>query len=174
MGITMPSLAPAIGDFLAARLTTLGVRIREHRKALRISATDAAEAAGMSRVTLHRIERGEASVAMAAYFSATAALGLELQVVTPPERTRGGRVDPIAPSAPPASPTLPATIRLADYPQLERLVWQQHGLVEVSPAEALSLYERNWRHVDLQSMDLHEHALVKALARELSAGRLLV
>ena len=173
----MPSLAPAIGDLLAARLITLGMRIRDHRKALRISATDAAEAAGMSRVTLHRIERGEASVAMAAYFSATAALGLELQVVTPPERSRGGRVDPIAPPAPPAppaSPTLPATIRLADYPQLERLAWQQHGLVEVSPAEALSLYERNWRHVDLQAMDLHEHALVKALARELSAGRLLV
>ena len=134
----------------------------------------------MSRVTLHRIERGEASVAMAAYFSATAALGLELQVVTPPARTRGSRVDPIAPPAPPAppapaaSPTFPETIRLADYPQLERLAWQQHGLVEVSPAEALSLYERNWRHVDLQAMDLHEHALVKALARELSAGRLLV
>ena len=164
----MPALAPAIGDLLAARLMTLGVRIRDHRKALRISATDAAEAAGMSRVTLHRIERGEPSVAMAAYFSATAALGLELQVVSPPQRTRDGRVDLIAPAE------LPVTIRLADHPQLERLAWQQHGVVEVSPAEALSLYERNWRHVDLQAMGPHERALVQALADRLSAGRLLV
>ena len=164
----MPALAPAIGHLLAARLMTLGVRIRDHRKAMRISATDAAEAAGMSRVTLHRIERGEPSVAMAAYFSATAALGLELQVVSPPQRTRDGRVDLIAPSE------LPETIRLADHPQLARLAWQQHGVVEVSPAEALSLYERNWRHVDLQAMGPHERALVQALADRLSAGRLLV
>ena len=168
MRIIMPSLAPAIGDLLTARLMTLGLRIRDHRKALCISATDAAEAAGMSRVTLHRIERGEPSVAMAAYFSATAALGLELQVVSPPQRTRGGRADPIAPAE------LPVAIRLADYPQLERLAWQQHGVVEVSPAEALSLYERNWRHVDLLAMDPREHALVKALGDGLSAGRLLV
>jgi transcriptional regulator with XRE-family HTH domain len=36
-------------------------------KALKVSATTAAEAAGMSRMTLHRIERGEPSVTMGAY-----------------------------------------------------------------------------------------------------------
>ena len=69
---------------------------------------------------------------------------------------------------------LPGTIRLADYPQLERLAWQRPGLTQLSPEEALSLYERNWRHVDVQAMDAHEHALVDALARELAGGRLLV
>jgi len=38
--------------------------LAEKRKALRVSATVAAEAAGMSRVTLHRIEKGEPSVTM--------------------------------------------------------------------------------------------------------------
>ena len=40
------------------RLQELGAQIRARRKALGVSATAAAESAGMSRVTLHRIEKG--------------------------------------------------------------------------------------------------------------------
>ena len=85
----MPALAPPIADATAAKLHTLGKRIRTQRKELRVSAAAAAEASGMSRVTLHRIERGEPSVAMAAYMSAIAALGLELEVVDPQDRRSG-------------------------------------------------------------------------------------
>jgi transcriptional regulator with XRE-family HTH domain len=70
---------------VAARLAELGERIREHRKRLKVSAVATAEAAGMSRVTLHRIERGEASVTIGAYMNAVAALGLDLRVVDPGE-----------------------------------------------------------------------------------------
>ena len=62
----MPAAAPPLPDHLGPRLQALGERIRAQRKQHRLSAATAAEAAGMSRVTLHRIERGEPSVTMGA------------------------------------------------------------------------------------------------------------
>ena len=168
----MPALAPPIGDAPSAQLQSLGRRIRAQREALHVSATYAAEASGMSRVTLHRIERGEPSVAMAAYMNAIAALGLELEVVIS-QNPLGGRLAAGERPLPPSS-QLPATLLLADYPQLKHLAWQLHGVAEVTPEEALSLYERNWRHVDQGAMDTRERALVDTLARELAGGRLLV
>ena len=53
----MPATAPPVATVAAAHLAQLGQQIRAQRKALRINATVAAEAAGMSRVTLHRIEK---------------------------------------------------------------------------------------------------------------------
>jgi len=160
----MPAPAPLIDDAVAAKLAAIGERIRAHRKALRVSATTAAEAAGMSRVTLHRIERGEASVTMGAYISAAAALGLELAVVDPQDRSADES----------AKPALPSVIRLTDFPQLKRLAWQLHGETEITPKQALELYERNWKHVDREAMNASERALVDTLARELGGGRLLV
>ena len=75
----MPSKSPATTDICAAQLQALGAQIRSQRKALRLSATVTAEAAGVSRVTLHRIEKGEPSVTIGAWCSAMAALGMELQ-----------------------------------------------------------------------------------------------
>lgn len=163
----MPALAPPIGDTVAARLVALGERISAHRKGLRVSATAAAEASGISRVTLHRIERGEPSVAMASYMSAITALGLALEIVNP-QAQRGSQ------AIPGEMTLLPITVALADYPQLQRLAWQLHGVQEVTPKEALALYERNWRHVDRSAMAQHEYMLVNALVRELGGGRLLV
>ena len=74
----MPAPSPFTTEEVVTRLGAIGACIRAQRKALHVSATTAAEAAGMSRVTLHRIERGEASVTMGAYLNATAALGLAL------------------------------------------------------------------------------------------------
>ncbi|HEY0817804.1 MAG TPA: helix-turn-helix domain-containing protein, partial [Rhizobacter sp.] len=76
----MPARAPTPDLAAAARLGTLGLGIRARRKALGVSAQAAAAAAGMSRVTWHRIEGGEPSVTMGAYLNALGALGLELQV----------------------------------------------------------------------------------------------
>ncbi|HKW83533.1 MAG TPA: helix-turn-helix transcriptional regulator [Burkholderiaceae bacterium] len=159
----MPAAAPPIADPVAAKLAAIGGRIRAHRKRLGVSGTTAAEAAGMSRVTLYRIERGEPSVAMGAYLGALSALGLELDVV-----------DPSAKAVPPTRAVLPAAVRLADYPQLKRLAWQLHGVDEVTPLQALGLYERNWRHVEVDALEPHERALVAALTSQLGEGRLLV
>ena len=58
---------------------------------------------------------------------------------------------------------IPARIHLSDYPQLKQLAWQVHGTDELSPIEALSIYERNWRHVDVKALEPHEQQLVEAL-----------
>ncbi|OGT29844.1 MAG: hypothetical protein A2W28_05305 [Gammaproteobacteria bacterium RBG_16_51_14] len=54
-------------------------------------------------------------------------------------------------------------MHLADYPQLKQLAWQVHGTDELTPAEALSIYERNWRHVDVKALEPRERQLVDAL-----------
>jgi len=158
---TMPAPAPPLAAEVAQQLAQLGERLRLRRKAQRITAAAAAEAAGMSRVTLHRIERGEPSVTMGAWMATAAALGLRLDLHDPAQ-------------ADAAATALPERIRLADYPQLQRLAWQLHGVEDLSPQEALSLYERNWRHVDASRLTMKEIALVHALATALGGGRLLV
>ncbi|MBL0727358.1 helix-turn-helix domain-containing protein [Piscinibacter sp. HJYY11] len=159
----MPARAPTPDLAAAARLGALGLDIRARRKALGVSAQAAAEAAGMSRVTWHRIEGGEPSVTMGAYLNALGALGLEIHVA-------GVVVMPAKAEAPP----VPQRIVLADYPQLKRLAWHAPGLTELTPAEALSLYERHWRHLDREALDPRERALLEALARQEGGGRLLV
>ena len=52
---------------------------------------------------------------------------------------------------------------MSDYPQLKQLAWQVQGTDEVTPAEALSIYERNTRHVDIATMDARERNLIDAL-----------
>jgi transcriptional regulator with XRE-family HTH domain len=160
----MPAVAPATGENVAAALAALGERLRAERKRLGVSAVNAAEAAGMSRVTLHRIERGEPSVTMGAYANAAAALGLVLGVAGPAPAASG--------RAKPAD--MPQRIRLADHPQLQRLAWQYRGATEVTPAEALSLYERNWRHVEQSALSPQERALIEGLVAHLGGSRLLV
>lgn len=163
MGYTMPAKAPPVGDVLATRLQALGKRIRAHRERQKVSATVAAEAAGMSRVTLHRIEGGEPSVTMGAYLSAIDAVGLQLELRDPQARPATADVA-----------SLPERIRLADFAQLKGLAWQLHEVDELSPADALNLYERNWRHIDQARMEPAERALLQALVDRLGGGRLLV
>ena len=151
----MPSTAPILPEQCAAQLQALGAHIRAQRKALRLSATVTAEAAGLSRVTLHRIEKGEPSVTIGAWCNALAALGMELQAHT------GAQGQPAA--APNRAGWIPARVALADYPQLRALAWQVHGTDTLTPAEALGIYERNARHLDMEAMPPHEKALLDAL-----------
>jgi len=159
----MPASAPQLPAELAARLRTLGELIRSRRKALGVSAASAAEAAGMSRVTLHRIEKGEPSVTMGAYLAAVAALGLKLEIGEPARGARSVGTD--------REGWIPARIRLSDYPQLRQLAWHVHGTDSLTPAEALGIYERNWRHLDLDAMEPAERQLVDALRTALGEAR---
>ena len=144
-----------------SELAQLGARVRAARKAQKVSASTTAEAAGISRVTLHRIEHGESSVAIASWFAAGVALGLKLDWVDPTT---------------PAQAALPSTelIALAEYPELKRLAWQLPHVEEVSPQDALALYERNWRHVNTQALSMKEVALINALAMTIGRGAPLV
>ncbi len=87
---TMPARNPAIATMAADKLIALGEKIRAHRKALHISATTAAEAAGLSRVTLHRIENGAPAVTIGAYFNAMAALKLDFGIFEPADLATEG------------------------------------------------------------------------------------
>ncbi|MEW6479306.1 MAG: helix-turn-helix transcriptional regulator [Pseudomonadota bacterium] len=151
----MPAATPPLIPTASTALKLLGERIRAHRKALRVSATAAAEAAGVSRVTLHRVEKGEPSVAVGAWANVMAALGLMWQV-------NSSRVDDDG-EAKDLSQWLPVRVRLADYPQLKSLAWQVHGTDELSLVEALDIYERNDRHLDRDAMSERERALLSAL-----------
>jgi transcriptional regulator with XRE-family HTH domain len=144
-------------------LRALGARLRERRKQLKVSATVTAEAAALSRMTLYRIERGDPSVTMGSYLSVASTLGLEFQLRDQQEvKSCLGPVE------------LPAKIRLADYPELKRLAWQIKKSTLLSPAEAMSIYERNWRHIDLSALTDSERGLIRSLAALFGKEGLLV
>ncbi len=159
----MPTPAPRQYLAAATQLRTLGERIRGQRQGLRISANAAAQASGMSRVTLHRIERGEPSVTMGAYVNAIAALGLSMLVQ-----------DANAEASPPQNLPAHAPVHIADYPQLRQLAWQLPDTADLTEQEALALYERNWRHLDFEKMDATERQWIDTLVRTQGQGHLLV
>lgn len=149
---------PASGSVSPA-LIALGAQLRAARKAQKVSAVALAEVAGLSRLTLHRIERGEPGVAMGHWLAVAQALGWQFQLRAPGQE-------------PPAD--LPESIVLDDYPALRQLAWQLPGGSELDPAAALALYERNWRHVDVDALSPRERAFIRALTRALGHGGLLV
>ena len=152
----MPAKPPETTKAAAEKLVELGKQIRTHRKSLRVSAVAAAESAGMSRVTLHRIERGEPSVTMGAYLNAMTALGMELSLHCRSDSLSNTETqDKLG--------WIPARINLENYPQLKHLAWQVRGTNELKPAEALGIYERNWRHVETSALESEERNLIEAL-----------
>lgn len=156
----MPAKPPIINQSAIDKLIAIGMQIRIHRKALRITAVSAAASAGMSRVTLHRIERGERSVTIGAYLNAMQALGLDFRVhdqassIAMLNDTRAGWI--------------PVRIRLQDYPELKRLAWHVQGADELTPVEALGIYERNWRHLDTALLTSKEQDLIDGLRQVLA------
>ena len=152
----MPAKAPSNPTIVTEQLIVLGARIRAQRKALRVSATALAEASGMSRVSVHRIEQGEPSVTMGAYLNVLAALGMTFSAMVVADEPSENAADNKA-------GWLPARVRLADYPALKQLAWQVQGTNELTPREALGIYERNWRHLDEAALLTHERNLIDAL-----------
>lgn len=145
----------------------LGQALRARRKALGISMAAAADAARISRVTWHRLEKGEATVALGSLHAAARVLGVELRLQAP---------DTARPAAEhPVEAWLPLQVRLDDYPQLTRLAWQVGDATRVvSPREALGLYERNWRHLQPELLEPKERALIDALRQVFGAEELHV
>ncbi len=166
----MPATSPPVTTAAARYLATIGATLRSRRRQLRISSTTMAEAAGMSRVTLQRIERGEPSVTMGAYLNALTALGMGFELGAE-EAGRPVSRQP-ADTAPQSDPS--AAIPLSQYPQLRQLAWHLPGVQALPPATALALYERNWRHIDLVHLDPTERALIDSLIATFGKGHLLV
>ncbi|HWS27480.1 MAG TPA: helix-turn-helix domain-containing protein [Xanthomonadales bacterium] len=146
----------------------LGQALRASRQALAISATAAAEAAQMSRVSWHRLEKGEPGVAIGLLLAAARVLDMEVRL-QPLAALRNDHEDA------PLDQWLPLRIRLDDYPQLRQLAWQvADGKQVLTPREALGLYERNWRHVQPELMEPREQALLDGLRQVFGAEQLRV
>jgi len=145
-------------------LKNLGLALLAQRKALKLSAIATAEAAGVSRVTLHRIERGESSVSMGAYAAVGQALGMAFQALPLEQMPRAAPADK-SDSTATVEPlvAIPVRITLKDYPVLKSLAWHMPHASTVSPPEAFDLYERNARHIQAADLTPPEQALMQAL-----------
>lgn len=147
----MPAKSPKVNAKAAEQLRALGERIRAQRHMLDLNATVSAEAAGMSRITWYRIEKGEPSVTMGAWITAAAVVGLTLKFQDA-QLERDARLD-----------WIPARIPLADYPELKKLAWHARDAKFLSAREALDIYERNRRHLDPNAMTVEETRLIESL-----------
>ncbi|MCL2541484.1 MAG: helix-turn-helix transcriptional regulator [Nocardioidaceae bacterium] len=154
----MPARSPEVGTSQQDALQRLGARIKDRRRQLGLSAATCAEAAGLSRVTLHRIEAGNASVTIGAYLNVITALGLTLTIPIVDDPAGDGV----------------RTVRVGDYPGLRSLAWQTGAGTEITETEALNLYERGWRHLDRSVLDDDERLFIQHLADVYSHGKLLV
>ena len=159
----MPAKTPNTTPNVEIKAENIGSQIRLRRKALGVNATAVAESAGMSRVTLYRIEHGELSVTFGAYLAVLDVLNMAFTVGSILENAN-------SPLLPPDEGWLPVKIPLADYPQLKRLAWQISDVESLSPREALDIYERNWRHLEVADLDAREHRLIDALRAVLNEG----
>ncbi len=65
-------------------------------------------------------------------------------------------------------------VQLANYPQLRLLAWNRAADAWVEEADALALYEREWRHVDQQALTPDERAFIDHLAQAYGSGVLHV
>ena len=144
---------------LEARVLALGLQVRQRRKAMSVSVITAAQAAGMSRDTWHRMEKGEVTVTIGAWFNALTALGLEFGVGITGEPPQAGAAD-----------NIPVAVRLAEYPQLAALAWQVRGSTEISARAAFDIYERNERHINQDSLTPEEAGLMDNLRRVFGDG----
>ena len=147
-----------ISNDAISQLADIGQLIRQHRRSFKITANAAAQTAGISRVTLHRIEKGEPTVSMGAYLNVVSALDLNLHLSAKGDKDDKGyevNGDDVG--------KLPVRLSLSDYPQLKELAWHVQGVDELSLVEAHSIYERNKRFLDVENLSDSEQELIELL-----------
>jgi len=151
----MPGSIPHLTtEALQRNARELAQVLRQRRKALGVTVQNAAAAAGMSRDTWYRMERGELTVTIAAWFNALAVVGLRFGVGLDRPETEAVRTD-----------SIPLAIALADYPQLAALAWQMGEKTVLTPREAFDVYERNVRHLNVAALTPQEKALIDNLRK---------
>ncbi len=161
----MPSQSPPFGKNIKEFLRLLGKQIYVRRRMIKVSAVSTAEAAGISRMTLNRIERGEASVTMGAYINVIFVLGLELSLIDVKQINIASNSNDLKKDS---------KVSISRYPQLKKLAWQINKKREITLKEALSLYERNWRHIDIAELNPNEQKFIQNLLTLFGKERLLV
>ena len=127
----------------------LGDALRAERKRLGLTQAALARRAGIGRQKLIQVEQGKPGVALAAYTAAMDALDLVPAVK-------------------------PAEVRIEEYPQLKRLIWNRPGAEVLAERDALAIYERHWDLVDVEQMTAHERILLQRLVDKYGQGVLHV
>ncbi|MFM7030785.1 MAG: helix-turn-helix domain-containing protein [Micrococcales bacterium] len=135
-------------------LAALGEFIRALRKQQKLSAEVVAEASGISRITLHRIENGAPSVSAGAYASVLNALGTQITS----EALAKGQFQ------------IPEQVFVDQYAGLRQITWQLRPGTALTPSEAWHTYQAQWRHLDQNLLKESEIQLIDAL--ELKFGPL--
>ena len=153
-------------------LVELGKTLQMRRKSLGVRSQVVANCACISRVTLHRIEKGEPSVSIGAYVQVCKVLGLRLFALEKNPELLAPRLnlDHSFDANRPDDEQIP----IQCYPQLKELAWQLREDAVISPRDALNIYERNWRFMDLKSLTSEEYALIEQLKETVGKGCLLV
>ncbi|RQP24671.1 helix-turn-helix domain-containing protein [Piscinibacter terrae] len=169
----MPAKPAALPDQQAQTLVALGERLRKARLRRQWSAQEVAKQAGITRVTLHRAEAGEPAISIGNLAKVLAVLGLD------DDLNHLATDQPLRDTIPDERLPIRRTrrerrIALDSYPQLRQIAWHLDPADTLSPAEALALYERNWRHVSPDTMEPHEKALLDHLTATVGRGVLLV
>ena len=120
-----------ISNDAISQLADIGQFIRQHRRSFKNTANAAAQTAGISRGTLHRVEKGEPNVSMGAYLNEISALDLNLHLSA--KGSKGWEVngDDVG--------KLPVRLSFSGYPQLKELSWHVQGVDELSLVEAHSI-----------------------------------
>ena len=142
-------------------LATIGQKLHLRRKSLKVSAESVAIAAGISRITLHRIEKGEPGVSMGAFVSVIEALGLQFIVSSKDLEKPALNIPEIDLSK----------ISIKEYPQLKQLAWQLHDDAVLTAVEAKNMYERNEKHIYFDLISEKERELIKLLGVEFKSKR---
>lgn len=61
-------------------------------------------------------------------------------------------------------------IAIARHAQLQLLCWNRPPDTVLDGPDALAIYERNWRHVDMSRITPEERALIDVLIRDYGNG----
>ncbi len=159
----MPAAAPSPQIGSQELLQGIGCRIQERRRELGLTAMATAGAAGISRVTLHRIEKGTASVTVGALLNVLNALDLPLAELQGKGRSEVKEKPLRISEASIPACLLPTFIELAAYPALLQLAWHGRGTTVITPQEAAGIYERHHRHLNQDLIQPHEQQFIKDL-----------
>jgi transcriptional regulator with XRE-family HTH domain len=167
---------PTLKDETARLLQELGERLRLARLRRGLSAQAVADAAGTTRVTLHRLEAGAPAATLGTLAKVMDALGLASDIVLLARDDRIARLQLDARLPARRTTPLPRAIRLQDLPHLREVAaWHlpdEH--TTLSPQEAFNLYERHWRHIDPARITGKEASLLKRLTETVGKGVMLV
>ena len=156
-------------------LRDLGERVRLARLRRRWTAQQVATEAGITRVTLHRLEAGAASTTLGTLVKVLGVLGLAQDLVLPARDDHVGHDISDAQLPRRRTTALPQHITLDQLPELQQAAWHLADKgIRLTPEEVFELYERNWRHIDRSRMGDTEARLLDRLTKTVGKGVMLV